>query len=90
MSTTSRSNLDRLTPQQRWNAKHPEKLKQSSIKQSKDYKRIEIRLHKERDQHLIEWLDTSGSYKQYIYSLIEADYLKHHPDATINLDSNSQ
>lgn len=67
--------LEEMTPQQRWNAKNQEKIKQASQKQIREYKRFHVNLHRSRDRHLIDWLATQGSVQDAIYNCIQQAYV---------------
>lgn len=76
MTTSEDRSVDKLTPQQRWNAENKDKRNESGRRQREKYKRIEVKLDKEEDRHLIEWLANRTSQQKTIYTLIEQAYLQ--------------
>ena len=76
MSSAPKKTVEKLTPQQKWNEKNKEKRKESGRKQREKYKRIEIKLDKENDRELIEWLASCNSQQETIYDLIKQAYLQ--------------
>ncbi len=48
------------TSQQKWNKKNPDKMREYDAKRRSQYRDIKVRLHKERDRELIEFLESLG------------------------------
>ena len=47
------------TAQQKWNEKNPEKMREYDRNRRGNYKQVNIRLHKEHDRQLIEYLEAN-------------------------------
>ncbi len=48
------------TSQQNWNKRNPEKMREYDAKRRSQYRDIKVRLHKERDRELIQFLESLG------------------------------